>query len=206
MTPLPEGNSGRVSGQRGIISADSEPKGGVPMKRLLAALCCVVVPLAWVRDSMRKALPFLLGTYLLCPTAASAQAKPATLDLSQVKYIFIPLEPSPGREKSEYWSNPDNRDFQECLFRSFLRWKRAPKHDPKGRKWIAQGDCARGFPTVIPRITLVCQLGEADAMLLGYVAGNSKDVMSTTGTITSNPDANTADIEARTVTHRCSPR
>jgi hypothetical protein len=158
---------------------------------------------------------------IACAMPAFCRQSGGAITLSAVKTIFVPVEPPIGREKSEYWSNPDNADFQDLLFRSLVKWRRAPKNDPHGRKWLADGNCATGIATIIPDVKLVCEQNAGDVELLGYVAGDPREVTSTTGTIsgTGSVDASgtidaagvidvdgtiseTGSIDVESVTHR----
>jgi hypothetical protein len=129
------------------------------------------------------------------------QQQENAIGLSAVKTIYIPVVPPAGRENSAYWSNPDNIDFQNLLFRSLVKWDRAPKNDPQHRIWIAEGDCKTEIPTIIPGVKLVCEQNQGDVELLGYVAGDPVDVTSTTGTVTQTGQT-TATIQTQSQTNR----
>jgi hypothetical protein len=112
-----------------------------------------------------------------------------TTTIADVQRICVPLEPPAGQEKSAFWSNPDNVDFQKLLFRSLVDWKKLPqndprrklpKNDPRRTEWGYEGDCEHGITSIISGVKLVCNRKDADAVLLGNVGGSSYDVTSTT--------------------------
>lgn len=117
---------------------------------------------------------------LLVPLSGALTAFPQdtakSITLTQVRRIYIPVEPPPGREKSPYWSNSDNVEFQKLLVQKLVRYERAPKNDPNGKKWKWEGDCKEGFETVIAELKMVCGEQDADAELLGYAADVSAEV------------------------------
>jgi len=132
-----------------------------------------------------KPSAFLLCFCLLSPVRAQSP----TTTIADVKRICFPIEPPAGQEKSAFWSNPDNVDFQNLLFRSLVEWKKLPqddprrklpKNDPRRTEWTLEGDCVQGYTSIIPGVRLFCIRSDADAVLLGNVGGSSHDVTSTT--------------------------
>jgi len=129
-----------------------------------------------------------------------------------VKRICVPIEPPAGQEKSAFWSNADNIDFQKLLFRSLVEWKKLPqddprrklpKNDPRRTEWTVEGDCAQGFTSIIPGVRLFCIRSDADAVLLATVSSDARDVSSTEGT--ASPSYGSEDkyrIDATTETRR----
>lgn len=110
--------------------------------------------------------------------------------LAQVKRVWVPLVAPSGLEKSAFWSDADNLDFQSQLFRNLAAWKKLapddprrklPRNDPKHAEWQLVGDCAAGYASIIPDVKLVCSRADADSVLLATISGDPREMTPAVG-------------------------